>query len=383
MNMQKNTTFLTISAFFLLFLASFSVQAQVLAEDAPYVFKELRGLEGTWFMPTDRGDRLEIWTYENDSTLTGRGIRIRPENGDTVTLETMRLELRDTTITYYATVRGQNRNQAVPFVLVNADTEGFVFSNPKHDDPQKIHYRLLGNRELQVNTEGMRNGRKVSQEFVFEREFNPSSVEFRLKAGLNYNTLSSSGQFQTFEPPVLGGKPGWDIGMGMAFQGRGGFLTLNVEMGVTGRYTTAKAEFTDDTVFYRRDLTYRQIWFTAAFMPELRFGKNGKLSFMAGPYYNRLMFSGLKGLNEPGDENKLFEASNDFVKSDIGVTGGFQYRVNFGKKDLDGRLGLRVNIGLKNLDNLYDRGCNNPAFCNGQIIMRGISLYYSVNMLKI
>lgn len=377
---MKNTAF--CFALFCTFCLPFASKAQVLADEAPYVFKELRALEGTWFMPTDRGDRLEIWQMQDDSTMIGRDVRIRPENGDTVTLETLRLELRDTTITYYAAVRGQNQNKAIAFVLTNADVDGYLFENPKHDDPQKIRYRLLGNRELQVTTEGMRNGRKVSTEFVFEREFNPTTVQFRLRAGLNYNALSSTGQFQTFEDPALGGNPGWDFGVGMAFLGRGGFLTLNVELGVSGRYTKAKAEFVDDTVFYRRDLSYRQAWFTAAFLPELQFGRGGKVSIMAGPYWNRLMYTGYKGLNEPGDENKLYQASNDFAKSDIGVIGGIQFKVNFGKKDLDGKLGLRANIGFKNIDNLYDRGCSNPAFCNGQITMRGIALYYSVNMLK-
>ncbi|MBL7807367.1 MAG: hypothetical protein JNN28_06125, partial [Saprospiraceae bacterium] len=71
------------------------VQAQIdYPEDA---FRELRrGLDGTWFMPTDRGDRLEIWWKENDSTMVGKSIRIKPENGDSVLLERLRLELRDT-----------------------------------------------------------------------------------------------------------------------------------------------------------------------------------------------------------------------------------------------------------------------------------------------
>ena len=118
-------------------------------EDA---FRELRrGLEGTWFMPTDRGDRLEIWWKEDDQTLAGKNVRIKPENGDTVLLERLRIELRDTNITYIAIARGQNSNMPVSFLLTEIDEEGFfVFSNPEHDDPQTIRYLLLGNREMQV-----------------------------------------------------------------------------------------------------------------------------------------------------------------------------------------------------------------------------------------
>ena len=140
---------------------------QILADEAPAIFRELRDLDGTWFMPTDRGDRLEAWTIQDDSTYIGRGMRIKPENGDTVTLETLRLELRDTSIIYYAIVRGQNQNKPVPFRLTTADYDGYVFENPNHDDPQKIRYLLLGKREMQVFTEGKRNGRPVTQEYVF------------------------------------------------------------------------------------------------------------------------------------------------------------------------------------------------------------------------
>ena len=132
--------------FFAFLLLSNFVSAQIdYPEDA---FRELRrGLEGTWFMPTDRGDRLEIWWKEDDQTLAGKNVRIKPENGDTVLLERLRIELRDTTITYIAIARGQNSNKPVSFLLTEIDEEGFfVFSNPEHDDPQTIRYLLLGNR---------------------------------------------------------------------------------------------------------------------------------------------------------------------------------------------------------------------------------------------
>ncbi|MCC6411437.1 MAG: hypothetical protein IT270_07240, partial [Saprospiraceae bacterium] len=143
----------------LFLLPSGVLNAQI--EDADLIFKELRTLEGTWFMPTDRGDRLEVWEATDDSTFTGRALRIKIEDGDTITLETMRLEWRkDSMITYYRTVRGQNKNEPVAFQLTLADVDGYLFENPVNDDPKKILYRLLGNRELQVTTEGLRsNGR--------------------------------------------------------------------------------------------------------------------------------------------------------------------------------------------------------------------------------
>ena len=76
-------------------------------------------------------------------------------------LERLRLELRDTTITY-TTIPRQSSKEPVSFVLTEIDEAGFfVFSNPENDDPEQIRYLLLGNREMQVETIGKRNGREV------------------------------------------------------------------------------------------------------------------------------------------------------------------------------------------------------------------------------
>ena len=151
--------------FFLFAAPTATTFAQI--EKPKAVFRELTRLDGTWFMPTDRGDRLEIWDIANDSTMTGRGCRIKPENGDTVLLETLRLELRGDDIIYSALVRGQNQGKFVPFVLTEAGYDEYLFENPQHDDPQKIRYFLLERRELQVTTEGKRNGGPRKQQFTF------------------------------------------------------------------------------------------------------------------------------------------------------------------------------------------------------------------------
>lgn len=381
---MKNALRLLAFLFLLLPARAFT---QILADEAPGIFRELRDLDGTWFMPTDRGDRLESWSIQDDSTYVGRGMRIKPENGDTVTLETLRLELRDTTITYYAIVRGQNQNKPVPFVMTTADYDGYVFENPAHDDPQKIRYLLLGKREMQVFTEGKRNGRPVKQEFVFEREFTPGSVEFRVKIGANYNTMRKTGFFRSVtneDKPTFTGKTGWEFGTQTSFKGRGGFITINAELGIVGRYVSATSRFQADTL-YARDVTYQSIWLNVALVPEITFRRDGKLSIMAGPYLGVLIGNKTKGtiLPEGGGTNKLFNPYNDFNKVDIGLTGGFQYKLNFGKKDIGGIFGVRANLGLSNIDNLYDRNCPTPSLCNGRLSFLGASAYYSVNLLKL
>ncbi len=373
----------------LLFVAlCFPFLASAQIEDASGIFRELRALDGTWFMPTDRGDRLESWAITDDSTLTGRAMRIKPEDGDTVTLETMRLELRNDSITYYAIARGQNQNKPIGFGLTEADYEGYIFENPAHDDPKKITYRLLSNRELQVATEGMRSGRKVTNEYVFEREFNPGSIEFRLRAGLNASTLRGTGQFPgdtLFDEQSLGYgyKPGWDIGAQFCFQGRGGFLSLQIDIGLAGKYSKVSSDFIGDTAVFIRDGTYNMTWLTIGVQPELTFRRDGRLSVFAGPYMGFLVGSRLKGTQLPNTDNKLFRANNDFKKTDFGLLGGFQYRMNPRKKDLGGKLGLRFQLGLKNLDNLYSTRFNNAALYNGRVTLQGVAVYYSVNLLKL
>lgn len=369
-----------------------SVFAQTIT--AKSAFRDLRReMPGTWFLPTDRGDKLEIWELENDSTLAGKSVRIKPENGDTVLLERLGLELRDTFLTYIITPRIQRSKEAVTLRFEDIDENGFyVFSNPENDDPTKLKYLLLGNREMQIITESKRNGRIVTREDVYEREFAPGTVEFRVKGGINMQNIRSTGTFNTDPPgssPEFEWRPGWELGTQIRFKGRGGFVTVNAEIGVSGKYVHAKSEFTaiDDTsiVDYKRDLTYQTAWLTIGLYPEISFGRDSRFSLMAGPYYARLVSSRGKGVDLPGTENKLFKANNDFKKNDVGLQLGFQCKLNFGKKDLGGILGLRANLGLANLDNLYIRYCDGGSsiLCNGSVAFQGAALYYSIDLLKL
>ena len=387
--------------FFAFLLFSNVVFAQInYPEDA---FRDLRrGLEGTWFQPTDRGDKLEIWWKEDDQTLAGKSVRIKPETGDTVLLERLRIELRDTTITYIITPR-QTTKMPVKFVLKEIDEEGFfVFKNPVNEDPHTIRYLLLGNREIQEETISSRNGRDVKQEFVFEREFTPAVVELRVRGGINASSLRGTRDvIQTFDPPEFGWKPGWELGMQARFKGRGGFITINAELSAMGRRASALSSFYVNldsfpfSIDYKRGgkgvggdkdtlFRYHSIWLVASIMPELTFGKDGRLSLMAGPYYGRLVGLNGKGPQSPTEENKLFKVKNDFKKNDFGINLGFQYKLNFGKKDLGGIIGIRASYGLANIDNLYSRECaDSPSLCNGQVSFLSASLYYSVNLKKL
>lgn len=353
-------------------------------------FRNLKALKGVWFMPTDRGDRLEIWQIENDSTMSGRAVRIKTDDGDTITLETLTLSLRDTNIIYSTIVRGQNNNKPVDFKLVEAYSDEFLFENPKHDDPQKIRYILLGNRELQVTTESKKNGRVVTKEYIFEREFSPVAVEFRLRGGLNAASLIGEKDFNFLTPdPKFGYRPGWDVGIATTLKGRGGFLGLNIELGLSGKYSHVKSEFsvaTSDTSFttYKRDGSYRTTWLNIAVLPEYTFLRDGRLSAVVGPYYGYLLTNKVNGTEQPASDNKLFNSNKDLRKHDFGLVGGLQYKLNIGPKDIGGKIGLRASLGLVDLDNLYKLRCSPTSnLCNERVLLRSISAYYSINLTQL
>lgn len=380
--------FRIIACLFLGFLPVFA-SAQVFAEDIKPIWRELRALNGTWFMPTDRGDRLDIWSIANDSTLAGKTVRIKPETGDTVTLELHRMEKRDTSIYLVTIARGQNKTEPVRFLLTIADYDGYTFENRENDDPYKIKYRLLGNRELQLVTEGQKGSRPVTNEDVFEREFSPSTMEFRLRGGINAHNLRGTGFLPKDDfgnAPKFNWKPGWEIGTGLTFKGRGGFISVNVELNLVGRFAQAVSAFTviKDTSIteYQRNLTYNTTWINLAFVPEITLRREGRFSFLAGPYVGRLIGSRGRGIQKP-EENKLFKANKDFKKTEIGLIAGMQLKVNFGKKDIGGIIGLRANLGLNDIDNLYRRYSDNAALSNGRISFYGAALYYSMNLLKL
>lgn len=375
------------SLFSLALLGTFSL-AQAQEIDTQNAFRDLKALKGTWFMPTERGDRLEVWQLDNDSTLSAKAFRIKPENGDSVLLETILLTWRDTSIVYSVSVRGQNNNKAIDFRLTEAYSDEFVFENPKHDDPQKIRYVLLGNRELQVTTEGKKNGRTVSKEYVFEREFSPVSTEFRLRAGVNAASLKAERDLNLLNPdPDFGYRPGWEVALSSVFKGRGGFLALHTELGLAGKNPTVATSFlapSDTTaVNYERDGNYRSAWMTLAVFPEYTFRRDGKLSAVVGPYYARLLNNRMNGTERPENTNSKYKTNKDLKKNDFGLMAGLHYRLKITKKDLGGKLGLRANIGLINVDDLYIRRCTNPTLCRERILLRSFSAYYSINLTQL
>lgn len=105
------------------------------------VLRPFNWLEGTWELEKQNGSsRLEIWEIENRKMLSGKGISV--VKGDSTLLETIGLYKDDRQTWYTPVVSGQNKGAPIPFKLVSAKGNQYVFENPEHDFPQRITYHF-------------------------------------------------------------------------------------------------------------------------------------------------------------------------------------------------------------------------------------------------
>jgi hypothetical protein len=150
----------------LFLLSRLSLSAQM--EDADIIFRELRALDGTWFMPQDRGDRLQ---------KPGRpGQRQYPESGRRNAHQSRRRRYRTCSkpcasscaarsSLYHSTdPRPETTMSPSRFELdLGRCTRAILFEKPQTRQPaEKCATRLLGNRELAgLHRRAARNGRTV------------------------------------------------------------------------------------------------------------------------------------------------------------------------------------------------------------------------------
>jgi len=117
-----------------LFALSFFLHTQVtLASDLDW-------LVGCW--ETADGSSKEVWVKEHDGSLIGFSVAVSDSAVDFY--EVLRVAVNhDGVLTYTAYPAGQS---PATFVAANANSKSVVFSNPDHDYPQEIAYRLEGAR---------------------------------------------------------------------------------------------------------------------------------------------------------------------------------------------------------------------------------------------
>ncbi len=378
-----------------IFLFPIILIAQTDTLDLDAAFQRLGMLKGGWFQATDQGDVLEEWTQESDILLSGRHYRIKIADGDTTAERTSHIKRAPDAVYYSTRIRTLNNNMPIDYKLVEhedfADKQTFIFENIKYEYPRRIVYSIEANRNLIVRQEGERNGRPRVEENIYQREFSAAENEMYLRLGLGASGMHTSGFFfldPDNQEPHYRWRPGWELGAQLAFKGRGNFMKFGLEAGLAGRYThldtssfyQGRQGQADTLVYARKNVTYNQSFVYIAFTPELRLDKHDKVSIYVGPYASYQMLNRVKGKVLPDPKTKtVYNANSDFKKSDFGIIAGVNVRLNFFKRDLGGRLGIRGWYGLANRDNLYTNGC---AQCTGKVTQRGITVSYAVNLLK-
>jgi hypothetical protein len=99
---------------------------------------DLDWLVGCW--ETADGSSKEVWVKENDSSLIGFSVSVSDSAVDFY--EVLRVDIhQDGVLTYTAYPTGQS---PATFVASKAIGTSVVFSNPEHDYPQEIAYRVEG-----------------------------------------------------------------------------------------------------------------------------------------------------------------------------------------------------------------------------------------------
>jgi len=131
--------------------------------------EKMNWLVGQWENKMPEGILTETWTKTNDSTFSGTSYFIINKN-DTVHSETIFLtQLKDELI-YSPTVKGQNDDKSVDFILTSNIENSFVFENPKHDYPKKIVYKKVAENGLITTISGMQQGKQSNESYPMKKK---------------------------------------------------------------------------------------------------------------------------------------------------------------------------------------------------------------------
>ncbi|WP_149208062.1 DUF6265 family protein [Flavobacterium johnsoniae] len=123
---------------------------------------------GNWENKSAEGILTENWQKLNDSTFNASSYYIKGK--DTLHFETIVLAQKGATLTYFATVKGQNEDKAVAFASTAESDKQLVFENSKHDYPQKITYTKNADNTLTAEISGNLQGKLSSEKFVMTRK---------------------------------------------------------------------------------------------------------------------------------------------------------------------------------------------------------------------
>ena len=125
-------------------------------------------LIGNWENTSPDGVLTENWQKLNDSTFSAASYLIKGK--DTIHFESIILAQKGETLSYLATVKGQNDDKPVAFPSTAASDKQLVFENPKHDYPQKITYTKGASNTLTAEVTGRLQGKLTTERFIMVKK---------------------------------------------------------------------------------------------------------------------------------------------------------------------------------------------------------------------
>lgn len=150
--------FATVFALTLAFSATAQTKTAKLAD--------LAWLAGCWeFSRPEKSSIVsEQWMKPDGGMMLGMGRTVK--DGRAVDWEFMRIEQRSDGLAFIAKPRA-NTDETV-FPMIRIDATEIVFENPTHDFPQRVFYRLDGDK-LNARVEGSMNGKTRGIDFGYVR----------------------------------------------------------------------------------------------------------------------------------------------------------------------------------------------------------------------
>ena len=128
------------------------------------VKRNLQSLEwilGTWQRTNTKPDQTAFEKWEKISKNEFKGIGFTLKGKDTIFKEELKIVVRDNELFYVAEV---SHNPApVYFRVIKQETTGFVSSNPNHDFPKEISYRL---KDESLRAEISGGGKSMAFNFI-------------------------------------------------------------------------------------------------------------------------------------------------------------------------------------------------------------------------
>lgn len=154
------------TTFIIILLAAVSCQKKESAEKDK--IKAANWLIGNWENISPDGILSENWEKVNDSTFSATSYFIKGK--DTLHFESIVLAQKGKTLTYKATVKGQNNDKPVDFPSASETENKLTFENPQHDYPQKITYTKGVNTTLTAEISGKLQGKLTTERFVLMKK---------------------------------------------------------------------------------------------------------------------------------------------------------------------------------------------------------------------